>query len=301
MTKINSYISRNPIFSCLGFSLVFGMIILLPVKYMFLYVTGIDELTLKASYLIGFVQRFLGFCLCLYFIKKLDYTEALSFGFSWNWRVITLVWPAAVLIFFNMPYDLILSGNYNPDVSLILPLILRFTGVGLIEEVFFRGLILSVLLSVWGFSKKGIYRSVIVSSIFFGLVHLVNLMNMLKGKDVMLETLSQVFYSTFLGIFFAAIHLRTKNLWLAVIIHSLFDIADGLYAIVIKTGGVSSMTGTSTGISIMDAVLNPLLAIPFALFGLFILRKVFIKDEVNAQNFLKAKNTAPIIQMMDNK
>lgn len=287
--KMKSYISKHPIVSCLGISIIFVLIILIPLKSIYLEIAGLEELTLKAGYLIGFVQRILGFCICVYMIRKLNYTDVLKFGISSGPKVIYLVWPAVILIFFNMPYDLLLSGKYSADVSLILPLVLRYTGVGLIEESFFRGLILAILLSAWGINKKGIYRSVIVSSILFGLVHLTNLFNILKGKDVMIETISQVFYVTFLGIFFAAIYLRTKNLWIAVIIHSLFDIADGLYAIAIKTGGISSITNTLTAVSITDEVLNAVLGIPFALFGIFILRKVVIKDESKHQNLVTKK------------
>lgn len=286
---MKSYISKHPIVSCLGISVIFLLIILIPLKSIYLEIAGLEELTLKDGYLIGFVQRLFGFCICLYLIRKLDYTDVLKFGTSSGLKVIYLVWPAVLLVFFNMPYDLILSGKYSADVSLILPLILRFTGTGLIEEGFFRGLILAVLLSVWGINKKGIYRSVIVSSILFGLVHLTNLLNILKGKDVMIETISQVFYATFLGILFAAIYLRTKNLWIPVIIHALFDIADGLYAIAIKAGGISSITSTLPAVSITDEVLNAVLGIPFALFGLFILRKVVAEDESKHQNFLDTK------------
>ena len=283
---MKNYINKHPIVACLGISIIFVLIISIPLKAIYLEIVGLEEITLKAGYLIGFVQRLFGFCICLYLIRKLNYSDVLKFGTSSGLKVIYLVWPAVILIFINMPYDLILSGKYSADVSLILPLILRFTGTGLIEEGFFRGLILAVLLSVWGINKKGIYRSVIVSSVFFGLVHLTNLLNILKGKDVMIETISQVFYATFLGILFAAIYLRTKNLWIAVIIHALFDIADGLYAIAIKAGGISSIASTLTAVSITDEVLNAVLGIPFALFGLFILRKVVVEDESKHQNFL---------------
>ncbi len=286
---MKSYISKHPIVSCLGISLIFVLIILIPLKAIYLEIAGLEEATLRAGYLIGFVQRLFGFCICLYLIRKLNFSEVLKFGTSSGLKVIYLVWPAVILIFFNMPYDLILAGKYSADVSLILPLVLRYTGVGLIEESFFRGLILAIFLSAWGINKKGIYRSVIVSSILFGLVHLTNLLNILKGRDVIIETISQVFYATFLGIFFAAIYLRTKNLWIAVIIHALFDIADGLYAIAIKAGGISSMTTTLPAVSITDEFLNAVLGIPFALFGIFILRKVVIEDESKHQNFLDTK------------
>ncbi|MHB8065607.1 MAG: CPBP family glutamic-type intramembrane protease [Ruminiclostridium sp.] len=61
----------------------------------------------------------------------------------------------------------------------------------------------------------------------FGLVHLLNLAKSFSSADISVDTISQIFYAAFLGIFFAAIYFRTRNLWISVLFHSLFDIADG--------------------------------------------------------------------------
>lgn len=279
MTKIKLYVSKHPILFGLGIAVLFSLIIVFPVKNIFMAISGQNELTLKTKYILGFIQRLFGLLVCIFLLFKLGYSKVLKFGTGSSIKMMAVIWPALILIFFNLPYDLMFEGKYTPDIALLLPLLLRVTGVGLIEEFFFRGLILSIFLSVWAVGKTGIYKSVIFSSILFGIVHLINLLNILKGQDILVETISQIFYAFFLGIFFAAVYLRTQNIWISVIIHTLFNLADDLSDITLKVTQTTAIAGTVVPTSISDAVLNAALALPYALFGLYILRKVVIESD----------------------
>ena len=72
--------------------------------------------------------------------------------------------------------------------------------------------------------KDRITRSVVLSGLCFGIVHLLNLLS----ADIVM-TLIQVCYAAAVGIFFGGIYVRTRNLWGPVIFHSLIDIAEFIY------------------------------------------------------------------------
>lgn len=73
--------------------------------------------------------------------------------------------------------------------------------IGFVEEVCFRGLILRAL------APRGIWLAAVVSSLLFGLMHVLNL---LSGADLG-GTLLQVGYATTMGFAFAAAALRTAE------------------------------------------------------------------------------------------
>jgi membrane protease YdiL (CAAX protease family) len=87
--------------------------------------------------------------------------------------------------------------------------------------------------------------------------------------------MAQIIYATFLGIFFAGIYLRTKNIWLCMLIHALIDISAGFAGIVIRTG---TATAISAPTSILEAFIQCAIILPFGLYGLFLLRKVDWKN-----------------------
>jgi uncharacterized protein len=86
--------------------------------------------------------------------------------------------------------------------------------VGIAEEGLFRGLILNMLL------PKGIWRAVLLSSLLFGSVHILNVFVGFPLNDVLLEMLSALA----IGMFLAAVRLRTNSLRPGIIAHCLWDL-----------------------------------------------------------------------------
>jgi membrane protease YdiL (CAAX protease family) len=87
--------------------------------------------------------------------------------------------------------------------------------VGFSEELVFRGLVLQALLA------KGRMLALLVSSLLFGAVHLVNI---LYGSAVPI-TLLQVLGASVFGFGLGAVVLRTGALWPAMLIHALANTA----------------------------------------------------------------------------
>ena len=124
-----------------------------------------------------------------------------------------------------------MAANYQkPEIGIVsaLPeLLLYFVSVmsvGLFEEMLCRGMLFNAFRDRFGDSKKGIYLSALLSSMLFGLFHLVNLVSY---PDLVIATIAQVIYATFFGFIFCVIYFRSKNILACIILHGLFDLRTG--------------------------------------------------------------------------
>ena len=83
--------------------------------------------------------------------------------------------------------------------------------VGFLEEIIFRGFLFL------GMAKNNIKSAVIVSSVTFGIGHIVNLLN---GQPV-LETMLQIVFATALGFALVALFYRGKSLIPCIVFHGI--------------------------------------------------------------------------------
>jgi membrane protease YdiL (CAAX protease family) len=88
--------------------------------------------------------------------------------------------------------------------------------VGFAEEILLRGVALRTML------PSGVIRAVVLSSLFFGLGHLFNI---LQGRDLQ-SAIVQAIYATFIGIGFAGPRLYSGTILPAIFLHALIDFAD---------------------------------------------------------------------------
>ena len=99
-----------------------------------------------------------------------------------------------------------LSGDLPPSPSLL------FSIAGALEEVGSRGILLTVFLN--RYSER---KSIIFSSLVFGLMHLLNLTN---GADVV-WVMGQVTWAFIIGLFYGYVFVRTRSLLPPMIVHYL--------------------------------------------------------------------------------
>lgn len=85
--------------------------------------------------------------------------------------------------------------------------------VGFIEEIIFRGFLFQAM------SRDNIKSAVFVSSITFGMGHIVNLLN---GRDL-IPTLLQTCYAAAIGFLFTIIFYKGKSLWPCIIAHGIIN------------------------------------------------------------------------------
>lgn len=108
---------------------------------------------------------------------------------------------------------MIAGVDFSQGMSFLLASLFLTIGVGLSEEIYFRG----IIYNLWKTQGKG--KAVMVSSILFGICHL---MNVLGGAGI-IETVLQIFFAFFYGIIFALIFIKTESLLPCVGLHFLHD------------------------------------------------------------------------------
>lgn len=103
--------------------------------------------------------------------------------------------------------------QFRQDFLLYFCLILFTVFVGISEELFFRGIVFNIL------KNKSIKYAIIVSSVFFSLLHLANLAGGVSAKYAIL----QVIFAFIFGIVAAQISVLSKSLLPAIIWHFTHD------------------------------------------------------------------------------
>lgn len=118
-----------------------------------------------------------------------------------------------------IPILLLLSVRLWNGITLngsLLEVVLRIVSmfcVGFMEEMLFRGLLFRTM------CEDNVKSAIIVSSITFGIGHLVNIIN---GSDVVI-TLLQVCYAMTIGLMLVMIFYKGKSLWPCILMHGVYN------------------------------------------------------------------------------
>jgi membrane protease YdiL (CAAX protease family) len=119
--------------------------------------------------------------------------------------------PLLVLLTANLWYGV--AVNLSP-LETVLHIFAMFC-VGFLEELIFRGLLFRAM------EQNGVTSAIVVSSVTFGIGHIVNLIN---GSGAgLLPNLLQVMYAVAVGFAFVMIFCRTGSLMSCIIVHSIFN------------------------------------------------------------------------------
>ena len=128
--------------------------------------------------------------------------------------------PAFKMLFY-IPLIILITANLwhgftiNTTLTETILFILSMFCVGFLEEIIFRGLLFNAL------AKKGVYSAIIISSISFGMGHIVNLIN--GSGAQLLPNIIQVIYATATGFTFVIIYYKTKSLIPCILTHCIFN------------------------------------------------------------------------------
>jgi membrane protease YdiL (CAAX protease family) len=119
--------------------------------------------------------------------------------------------PVFVMLTANLWYGV--TMNYGLPETLLY--ILSMFCVGFLEEVIFRGLLFNAM------REDSVKWAVIVSSVTFGIGHIINLVNG-SGAEL-IPNLLQVVYATAAGFMFVMIYCKAESLIGCILIHGLFN------------------------------------------------------------------------------
>ncbi|WP_102400738.1 CPBP family intramembrane glutamic endopeptidase [Haloimpatiens massiliensis] len=167
------------------------------------------------------------------------------------------------------------SGKANQllPLSQITVFIATMVGIGISEEFIFRGTILNLLIDKFNKTPKGIYASIAISSVIFGAAHMTNIFSGVSIKSSFIQAVG----ATVIGALLAAIYLRTRNIWVVVILHAFMDfsslIGSGLF-------GTNSITNQINRYSYINFISYIIYLIPI----LVLLRKKKLLEIIESEN-----------------
>ena len=137
----------------------------------------------------------------------------------------------------------------------------------------FRGLILKLLLVKMGHTKKGIVNAIVISSVIFGLPHIVN---SIAGTLEIAANIGQIIAAIGIGFLYGVLYLRTKNLWVPILLHGFMNLFSGqIFGAIVSDEAMLELTQNQavadTGLLIAYILLATVLAL---IAGLILLRKI---------------------------
>lgn len=136
------------------------------------------------------------------------------------------------------------------------PVVLFIVAAAFLEEAVFRGLILYAFIRAWGSTNGGLLRSVLVSALFFGGMHLLDITSGRPLPDVVLQSLE----ATFLGIVLGTLVAVGNSIYPAVFFHGVLNLT-----------GYWNLAGAGLGETPAAWLLLSLLMLPLALSGVYLL------------------------------
>ncbi len=160
---------------------------------------------------------------------------------------------SASKMLYYIPLIILLTANFwfgfkmNASPLETVLYVLSMLCVGFLEEMIFRGFLFQAM------AKNGVKSAIVVSSVTFGIGHIINLING-SGAEL-LPNLLQVVYAVAVGFAFVMIYYKTKSLLVCIATHSLFNAASAF--------GAEAATTTQT---IISAALIAFIAAAYAVY-----------------------------------
>lgn len=200
-------------------------------------------------------------------VRRQGWAATVGFTAPVRWREPWLIWLPALYGFINLTALIGNPVSIPQDWRAFLNPAVQAISVPLIEEFAFRGLILAVLLARWHATPGEVRRAVFISSALFGLWHLP-----VMAHDPIIG-LGNVLYAAMAGVGFAAVVLRTRSIWLTLLVHVLIVFTSVLTGLLLSGQSVASGTLVPREEALRSAVITNLALVPLLLYGLWLLRK----------------------------
>ena len=220
MERVKRYSASHP----LTFTFL-GLVGWLLIASIFVFLFG---LVLKVNF-IELLPQALGavFATLLFILLAglLGWLRAAGIARLGNWQV----WLVALIstTYLVIAYQLGFFGQIRVDLSLFRyssqaqTLLLRQLQVAFVEETLFRGILLYVLVRVWGAERRGLFGAALLTALLFGVLHM---LQALAGSTPA-EAVLTVINSMLSGFWWAALVLMWGSIWPVVLIHAFTNLA----------------------------------------------------------------------------
>ncbi|HEA21090.1 hypothetical protein LCGC14_1055050 [marine sediment metagenome] len=255
--------NQSPFVITIAMLALIASIMLMPTEAMF---NRVFNDNFKLEYVDRIFKMSLLFIIAYSFIRilKIQTLAGLTGQFPWKFKYLNLI-PAYLII-------IAILGLSTQYLSIIAPtnLILLLFGclmVGFAEEYMFRGLLQPLFLKRYGSRKNGIFMSILLTSLFFGVFHLLNL----TKNDNVGQVLVQVVFAMFIGFFFGVLVLKTNKLIPVAITHGLINFSFSL-------AFLPSLNTMQVDFDESVSLAPIILTLPLLIIGLFIYKKLDEKE-----------------------
>jgi membrane protease YdiL (CAAX protease family) len=211
-----SYTSIKPfIYSIIALFLVFGLN-KLSLDFIFNGYNFDSYSTLAIGKIIKNIISIILIIFLLRYIKVIPF-----FNFSLKINKIYFYIPLLIYVFvFSGGFKIFREFNFSDTtINIFVTYLLRVLSSAFLEEYLFRGLILGIFLFYYPKTKKGLLKSVIFSSLIFGIMHIVNLWTI--EEETSENVINQIYAASCIGIMYGATYLRTKSIVILGILHFL--------------------------------------------------------------------------------
>lgn len=254
MNRMNKFATESP--TALGFVTTIGFIVIV-----FIAAVLANRWSPESSgwYIGATLARAISIAILLALLAHLGWLRAA--GFTQPGRSTTWLMTLLLLAYAIAASAYALTGNFDFHYSgpAQFNLVALFFMVhAFLEEVVFRGLILRTFVRSLGNTPGSLTRTVLISSLFFAGMHIVNFL----GGNPLPVVLLQMVGAFFLGIFLSALVLNGRSIYPAVFFHGLANLAAIL----------NLMANSSDGTNLSAWLLQSLLLVPLAIIGIYILR-----------------------------
>ena len=185
--------------------------------------------------------------------------------------------------FFILISTIALIASGNPlDIYAVLNLALYCLFIGIVEEFLCRGWLLNEFLERYSKNRKEIILSILFSSFIFGVVHFINI----GETQGIFETLVQVMNAAAGGIFLSLVYYKTKNIWVVVGTHAIWDFTLFLS----QTNSLGDcLSGTPTAMTVVGNIIRGLiLTFAYLLFCYWLYRQtdLYVKENKKPKDYL---------------
>jgi membrane protease YdiL (CAAX protease family) len=210
---MNNHLNLSTHQKILFMGLIFVVIVLELFDFSFL---GAEK---DVDMMTGTITRIAAGILFMILLFGLNYKEI--FKFKHTMKSLIIMIPAFIISINNFPIVAFFDGRatLSDPIYRIFLFLLECLSVGFFEEILFRGIILLFFIQRLEKVKYGTLYAIFISSMLFGMLHIINLFDGAGFGDTML----QVGYSFLVGMMWAVMFLRTKNLWLTMLLHASFN------------------------------------------------------------------------------
>jgi membrane protease YdiL (CAAX protease family) len=133
------------------------------------------------------------------------------------------------------------------DKSRFVPWLTHKLVAGIFEEILFRGAFFYILFRAWGHTRNGVFGAALVSSLIFGPMHLLSLVQVGIDSGQVIAGVAQAFYATLFGVGFVGLVVYTRSLLPSIAIHALIN-ASGSVGRFFGSAPVDDAQGASGGL-----------------------------------------------------